>query len=142
KARLRVSSRRKSSSESPSALLRRYSASARMCCRMSVPKRDILHLVQDAWAHVGAQALGREQLDSSLQQFFEEEDEAHEVVEALFLPPELDQEVDVAVCNRLPAREGAEETELLDAQGADLLSVLPEPAHHVVSRGDCPFHIR
>src|SRR5579885_2312784 len=83
KARFKVSSCRKSSSESPSTFFRRYSASSSMCCRTSLPKRDILHLVKDARPHVGAQALGREQLDSPLQQVFEEKDEVHKIVEAL-----------------------------------------------------------
>src|SRR5947199_6876965 len=95
-----------------------------MCRSSSRAEGDILDLREDVRPQVGAQALGRDELDPPAEEVFHEEGEGHKVVEGLLIPSEPDEEVHVALCPLLATSERAEETERLDSQSPDLLSVL------------------
>src|SRR5947209_2566139 len=104
--------------------------------RSSRAEGDILDLREDVRPQVGAQALGRDELDSPAEEVFHEEGERHEVVEGLLIPLEPDEEVHVALCPLLAASERAEETERFDPQSPDLLSVLLDSPKDVLLRRD------
>lgn len=70
-------------------------------------------------ADVWRERFGRDQLDGSLQQGFEEVRERKETINVLFSRPELHQQVHVTLGARFPARDGAEEREPAHTESED-----------------------
>jgi len=88
-----------------------------MCRMYSRGEFDKLHLPQDMGADMGAQALGRHQLDMTPQKIFEKKGKVHETVKGVSVRHKLNEYVYVAGRGMLPGEERPEQAKSLDAQG-------------------------
>ena len=79
---------------------------------------------------MGAQALGRHQLDPTPQKIFKEEGEVHETVKSVFIRHKLNEYVYVAGRGMLPGEERPEQAKSLDAQGRQAFPSAPKSLHH------------
>ncbi len=91
---------------------------------------DTLYLPQDMGSDMGAQALGRHQLDPTPQKIFKEEGEVHETVKSVFIRHKLNEYVYVAGRGMLPGEERPEQAKSLDAQGRQAFPSAPKSLYH------------